>query len=293
MTTDQESSRFSGTLEEREKIERAIPAQAQAAAKQPRRLLVVSLNMRDGKVLRGHASIGYANLAVDLMGKRTEAYQAVFSNDVSMFRPEAIGKFDAVLFNNTCGVLFEDPELRRSLLEFVSGGGGLAGIHAAAATFVQYPRYDQWPQFGQMLGAYEDGGHPWKADEILTLKLDDPASPINAAFEGRDFQISDEVFQFRHGYSRDKLHVLLSVDTNKTDMNPSRRFLPERLADMDFAMSWIRRHGRGRVFYSSLGHNPSLFWDSRILRHFLAGLQFVLGDLDADATPQRPGGSGG
>ena len=68
-------------------------------------------------------------------------------------------------------------------------------------------------------------------------------------------------------------------------MSPPRRFLPERLADMDFAMSWIRRHGQGRVFYSSLGHNPELFWNPQILQHFLGGIQFALGDLEADATP--------
>jgi len=182
-------------------------------------------------------------------------------------------------------VLFEDPGLRQSLLDFVSGGKGLVGIHAAAATFVQYPVYDQWPPFGEMLGAYEDGGHPWRADEVITLKLDDPASPINAAFGGKGFEISDEVFQFRAPYSREKLHILQSIDTDKTDMNPPRRFLPARAADKDFAMAWVRSYGKGRVFYTSLGHNPHLFWDPKLLQHYLAGIQFALGDLEADTTP--------
>jgi hypothetical protein len=55
---------------------------------------------------------------------------------------------------------------------------------------------------------------------------------------------------------------------------------------MDLAMSWIRTHGQGRVFYSSFGHNPRMFWDGRILRHFLAGIQYALGDLQADDTPR-------
>ena len=285
MTEDQGSHQFVGTDEERLQIESALPREAQADPKQPRRLLVVTLNVRDGQVRRGHKSIGYANLAIDLMGQRTGAYEAVFSNETSMFRPEELERFDAICFNNTAGVLFDDPNLRKSLLDFVVNGKGLVGIHAAAATFVQYPRYDQFPEFGELLGAYESGGHPWRPDETITLKVDEPDHPVNAAFGGSGFEVQDEVFQFRQPYSRDRLRVLLSIDTDRTDMDPSRRFLPERFADMDFAMSWVRREGRGRVFYSSLGHNPALFRDPRILQHFLAGIQFAIGDLEADATP--------
>ncbi len=281
----QTTAAFAGTDEERELIEQAIPERAPAAAQKPRRLLVVTLNMRDGQERRGHKAIGYANLAIELMGQRTGAYETVFDNDVALFAPDRIAQFDAVCFNNTTGVLTGDDALRGSLLDFIAGGGGFAGIHAAAATFVQYPVYDQFPPFGQMLGAYENGGHPWRPDETITLKVDDPQSPINAAFGGECFEVQDEVFQFQQPYSRERLHVLLSIDTDKTDMDPARHFLPERYADRDFAMSWIRRHGEGRVFYSSLGHNPALFWDAAILQHFLAGIQFALGDLDADASP--------
>jgi type 1 glutamine amidotransferase len=243
--------------------------------------------VRDGKPGKGHPSIAHGNLAIRRMGERTGAYDAVFSNDVSMFRPEKLKQFDAVCFNNTVGVLFDDPELRKSLLDFVAGGKGFVGIHAAAATFVQWPRYDQWPQFGEMLGGYENGGHPWKPNETITLKVEAANHPINAAFGGRGFEISDEVFQFQQPYSRDKLRVLLSIDTTRTDMSPSRRFLPERAADKDFAISWVRRYGEGRVFYSSLGHNPHIFWNPAVLEHFLAGIQFALGDLEADAKPSR------
>jgi len=285
MTGNHNANQFAGTEEQRRSIELAVPSEAPAAPKRLRRLLVVTLNVRRGKIVRGHAAIGYANLAIELMGQRTGAYETVFSNEICMFQPGELGRFDAVCFNNTGGVLFDDPLLRRSLLDFVANGKGFIGIHAAAATFVDYPQYDQFPEFGELLGAYENGGHPWKADETITLKPADPGHPINAAFGGESFQIQDEVFQFQEPYSRERLRVLLCIDTEKTDMSPPRRFLPERLADMDFAISWIRRHGQGRVFYSSLGHNPQLFWNPQILQHFLAGIQFALGDLEADATP--------
>ncbi|MBI4876846.1 MAG: ThuA domain-containing protein, partial [Acidobacteria bacterium] len=84
--------------------------------------------------------------------RRTGAFEAVFSNDVELFPPDKIKQFDAICFNNTQGVLFEDPELKKSLLGFVAGGGGFAGFHAAVVSFVQHPKYDFWPPFGQMLG---------------------------------------------------------------------------------------------------------------------------------------------
>jgi len=275
------------TEQERQTIRQAIPKQRSVAPKKPRRLLVVTLNVRDGKVMNGHPSIPPANYAIELMGKTTGAFETVISNDMEMFRPERIKQFDAICFNNTVGVLFDDPELRQSLLDFVRNGGGFVGIHAAAATFVQYPKYDQWPAFGEMLGAYEDGGHPWGPDETITIKIEDPSHPLNAAFGGARFEISDEVFQFRHGYSRDELRILLAIDTDKTDMGPSRRILPERRRDKDLAMSWVRRYGDGRVFYTSFGHNKDIFWNGPLLKHILDGIQFALGDLRASTTPSN------
>jgi type 1 glutamine amidotransferase len=272
---------------ERQKIEGAIPRKASVAPKKPRRLLVVTLNVRDGKVTKGHPSIPHGNHAITLMGKTTGAYETIISNNIEMFRAANLRRFDAICFNNTVGVLFDDPELRQSLLDFVANGGGFVGIHAAAATFVQYPVYDQWPAFGQMLGAYEDGGHPWGPEETITIKVEDPSHPVNAAFEGRSFDIQDEVFQFRHGYSRDKLRILLAIDPDRTDMGPRRRILPERRKDKDLAMSWVRSYGKGRVFYTSFGHNKEIFWNAPLLRHILDGIQFALGDLEASTTPSN------
>lgn len=273
--------------QERQQIEQALPKECAVAPKKTRRLLVVTLNVRDGKVTKGHPSIPCGNQAIVRMGQTTGAYQTVISNDVEMFRPERIKAFDAICFNNTVGVLVDDPQLRQSLLDFVRNGGGFVGIHAAAATFVQYPVYDQWPAFGAMLGAYEDGGHPWGPDETITIKIDDPDHPVNAAFGGRGFEIQDEVFQFRHGYSRDKLRILLTIDPDKTDMGPTRRILPERRQDKDLALSWVRAYGQGRVFYTSFGHNKQIFWNGPILKHILDGIQFALGDLEASTIPSN------
>lgn len=135
------------TAEQQKKIDAALPHQAPTISKKPRRLLVTNLSMRDGQPWEGssHAIIPVHNYAIEQMGKITGAYEAVFNNDIELFRPENIQQFDAICFLNTVGVLFEDPELKKSLLDYIAGGKGFVEIHDAIATFVQYPVYDQFP----------------------------------------------------------------------------------------------------------------------------------------------------
>ena len=268
-----------------ELIYNAIPGMAMVSPEKPRKLLVFNLDIWNGEIRKGHPSVPYANYLLQLMGKKTGAYETYFSNDTMVFKSAYLNQFDAICFNNTVGVLFEDPVLRNNLLEFVYSGKGFFGIHAAGATFCQWPVYDQFPEFGEMLGGYENGGHPWKPHEWITLKMDEPSHPINRAFEGKGFDVSDEVFQFSAPYTRDRLRILLAIDTDKTDMSEERYILPERRADKDIAISWVRNYGRGRVFYTSLGHNAHINWNEKVLVHYLDGIQFVLGDLDAPATP--------
>jgi type 1 glutamine amidotransferase len=77
---------------------------------------------------------------------------------------------------------------------------------------------------------------------------------------------------------------------DKTEIISGRLIWPERRTDKDFAVSWIRGYGKGRVFYCFLGHNPQTFWNPSILQHYLAGIQFALGDLPAEATPSNKAG---
>ena len=288
VTGEDASSYYDNVSDEfRKQIEIAIPPEALAPSVKPRKLLVLNLHVNNGQVLSGHGSIDYANYAIKLTGEKTGAYQAYFTRDTLVFKKEILNQFDAICFNNTAGVLFEDEVLRQNLLDYIYSGKGFVGIHAAGATFVQYPVYDQFPEFGIMMGGYENGGHPWMDHEWINIKVEEPEHPLNQFFPYTNFDISDEVFQFSEPYTRDNLRILLKIDTARTDVSEQRRILPDRRADMDLAMSWIRRYGRGRVFYSSFGDNPHIFWDTRILHHDLAGIQYALGDLEAPTTPNN------
>lgn len=269
-----------GDTDDRQRIEQAIPTEAPAVPRRPRKLLIFDLNVNYG----GHASIPTANTAFTLMGKRTGAFETVVSRDPSVFQSESLRRFDAVFFNNTVGNCFEDPALRQSLVEFVYSGGGLMGVHGTSVAFTRWPgAIEDWPEFGIMLGAR--GANHKANNEHVFIKLDDPAHPVNQVFGGQDFDYRDEFFRVHEPYSRHRLRVLMSIDTPRTDMQQQPSYGAVVRADDDYALAWVRQYGRGRVFYCTIAHHPSVFWDPKMLQFYLAATQFALGDLPAPTTP--------
>ena len=127
-------------------------------------------------------------------------------------------QFDAVCLNNTVGNLFTDPVLRQNLLEFVLAGGGLAGHprnHRGVHRFSER-RTETWPEFGHMIGGR--GAAHLTQDEHVFIKLDEPDHPLNRPFGGQGFEHVGEFFRVSDPYSRDRVRVLMSIDTAKTDL---------------------------------------------------------------------------
>lgn len=281
-------SRVSEVTEEyRKLIEGAIPTEATVEPKEPRKILVLNLHYSGDELRSGHASIPYLNYAIEFMGNASGAWETEYTEDITDLNRENLAQYDALVFNNTAGVLTDDPEIRSALLDFVYAGGGFVGTHAAGATFCQWPNYDIFPEFGEMLGGFESGGHPWKPHEWIVLQVNDKTHPVGQSFLGFPMGVSDEVFQFTDPYSSNRQRIVLSIDTERTDMDPRRNILPERLIDGDIAISWVKRFGRGHVFYTALGHNEHIAWDFRSMQHYMDGIQFALGDLEAPTTPTR------
>lgn len=281
LATARVQTQAAGEGTEREKIEAAVPATAPAVPSKPRKLLIFDLNVD----YPGHGSIPAANLAFTLMGQKTGAFGTVISRDPAVFQRESLSQFDAVFFNNNVGNLFEDATLRQNLVEFVYGGGGLMGVHGTTVAFTRWTEgaREDWPEFGIMLGGR--GASHKAADEHVWIKLDEPGHPLNQPFGGLGFDYRSEFFRVHEPYSRDRVRVLFSIDTEKTDMNQSPAYGKLVRADNDYALAWVRQYGRGRVFYCTIAHSPSIFWDSKLLEFYLAATQFVLGDLPAPAIP--------
>ena len=156
-----------------------MPAQATVRPARPRKLLIFDLNVGYG----GHPSAKVANVAFTLMGQKTGAFETEVSNDPAVFQRESLKRFDAVFFNNTVGNCFTNAELRQNLLEFVTGGGGLLGVHGTSVAFTRWPgAIEDWPEFGVMLGAR--GANHKASDEHVWIKLDDRDHPLNRVFGG-------------------------------------------------------------------------------------------------------------
>lgn len=270
------------TPEERQQIEAALPAKAPAVPAARRKLLIFSLNVG----YPGHRSIAHAKLAMELMGRRTGAFETVASDDPAVFQRESLRRFDAVFFNNTVGNPFTDPVLRQNLADFVYGGGGLLGVHGTTVAFTRWPgAVEDWPEFGRMIGGR--GARHRENTEPVFVKVEDPAHPLTAVFDPRGFEYRDEFFRVGPPYSRDRLRVLLSIDVQKTDLERGKYAGHPERTDKDYALSWVQQYGRGRVFYSTIAHSPKVFWDPAMLKYYLGAVQFALGDLPAPALASR------
>ncbi len=251
-------------------IEAALPKQKQSPAK-PRRLLV--FYRTEGFV---HSSIPVGLLSVKRLGESTGAFTTTASEDMAMFEPSALAGFDAVVFLNTTGLKFESPVHRQALLDFVKSGKGIAGIHAATDNF------PTWPE-GQALMGGVFHGHPWNAKDLSAVKIDEPAHALTQSFGGRGFWIREEIYQLKAPYSRERQRVLLSLDMSKPEnARPADKI---KRTDNDFAISWLRAEGKGRVFYTSLGHREDVYFAPSVLGHMFDGLRYALGDLAADDVP--------
>lgn len=277
------------------KILAAAPGRARVNPAKPRKALVwiTPGHLMERDPHKGYC-IPYGAEAFRVLGTKTGAYQPVISDDLAMFVPEKLREFDAVIFNNSSGPWItptdadmQRPEfsslgkdkqrvetvLRNALLDYVSQGGGIAAIHYSIGA------NRHWPAFRELMGASMDG-HPW--NEEVGIRIEEPEHPLLAAFGGTSrIRLTDEIFQFREPYSRESQRVLLSIDTATTNMDV--KWL--RRKDNDWGLAWVRSVERGRVFYTAIGHRTKTFWNPTVLRFYLDGIQFAIGDLEATAKP--------
>jgi uncharacterized protein len=194
----------------------------------------------------------------------------VGKENIGRINKETLKNFDVVLFFTTGNPLTKE-ELA-DLREWVKNGGALTGTHCATDT--QYSD----TVYGDLIGAYFKT-HPPGLQKIK-VKVEDPKHPAAAGFEdGMEYQ--DEMYIFKDApYTREKLHIILSIqaDTFKIDPKIAR-------ADGDYAISWCREEGKGKVFYTSFGHDPKVWKDEKFQKHLIGGLKWATGELKGDATP--------
>ncbi|HUT37496.1 MAG TPA: ThuA domain-containing protein [Planctomycetota bacterium] len=295
--------RFSRRPAERElqQIEAAAPDKAPAAPAKPRRVLCYGR-------LWTHLANAFTEESVKIFGRKTGAFEVVAGDDPRLLLPESLKTFDALFLNGLhdpqpflplnwktlppdelAAAKKLDTEIKQSILAFVmEDGKGIAGIEGSIAAL------GDWKEFGEMMGAFYNGHYRGKH----VYKVEEPKHPVAACLEGKDIELDDQSYLPGPPYSRKKVRVLLSLDLTKTPdptTNEKQAWLKgheKRQVDYtgrekDYAISWVRQHGKGRVFYCSLGVDWRTYLNPAFLRYLLAGIQFAIGDLPGDTTPSE------
>jgi acetyl esterase/lipase/type 1 glutamine amidotransferase len=193
---------------------------------------------------------------------------------------EALKRYDGVVFLNTTGDLpFPDPE---AFYKWVEEGHAVIGMHAAADTLHGDSRY------ARMLGG-EFANHGAQV-EVNVLNAD-PEHPATAGL-GSKLNLFEEVYLFKN-YDRAQVHDLLVMDEHPNTEEPGH-----------YPVTWVKSFGKGRVFYTSLGHREDV-WDPEwkdpagkrenppevaeaYQKHLLGGIRWALGL----AERERPGRAG-
>ena len=176
-----------------------------------------------------------------------------------------IKKFDAIVLYTTLS-----PRINRdALLKWVRDGGTLIGVHCATDSF-----YD-WKEYGKMMGGYFKRHGCTHKD--VHIKVENTKHPATRML-GKEWVIHDEIYQFREdSFSRDNVATLMSIDTEATpEANLTREF-HNMERGKDYPVSWTNTEGKGRVFYTSLGHRADVWTNPKFQQHLMGGIAWALG----------------
>ncbi len=233
-----------------------------------------------------HEAISHALSTIERLGRQTGLWDTFIRTDTEAltktkleYNAKNLNDFDAVLFY-TGGNLEMTDRQKADFLSFIHDEGkGFIGVHSATITFTN------WPEYGEMIGGYFDE-HPWKTFDAPIL-VEDPKFPGMSQWPSA-FTIKDEIYQIKD-FSRDKCRVLMRLDASKLDLkNPK-----VHRADQDFAVAWAKMYGKGRVYYSTLGHVEENWDRPDFQQMYIGAIKWALGLVDADVTPRpAPNNSG-
>ncbi len=201
-----------------------------------------------------------------------EAIKQVLAEKMS---PAALKNYDAIIFANTTGDLpLPDKD---AFIAWVKAGGGFVGMHSASDTFHNFAPYIE------MVGA-----------EFKTHEAQVEVDPINEDAQcpacqhlPANWKVFDEIYQFKN-FDRTKVHGLLTLDKHPNNKTPG-----------DYPISWCKEFGKGRVFYTALGHREDV-WDPQApdrknpkelaeayQKHILAGIKWAAGLETWNVKPQK------
>jgi uncharacterized protein len=224
-----------------------------SAAKASKRVLVVTVT----KGFR-HESIGTAERLIQRLADKSGAFTVDYARSDDELRTKTAAKaldgYDAVVFAHTTGdIPLAD---RAAFLEWIKAGHGFVGIHSASDTF------HGDTQFLTMLGGEFDYH---REQATVQVRVQDEKHP-SAKGLGASFQTHDEIYLFKN-FTRSDVHMVLALDKH-----------PNTGEAGFFPLAWTRDVGKGRVFYTALGHRDDVLESAWYGDHLLGGLMWALGE---------------
>lgn len=239
-----------------------------------------------------HWTAPHNNEMLKILAKKSGIFDITIAYDISSFDKDNLKKYDAIILNNSNPAgpkrdLFWDllkkntnltdeaivklaQQYEQNLMEYVAKGGGLMILHGAITV------QNNSPEFSKMTGGSFDY-HP--KQQQMHVKEVDPAHPLVQAFKGKGLTHIDEPYFFKNAYFDYNFRPLLYIEADKLEG------VKEAVSNNIIYVSWIKRHGKGRVFYSSPSHNAQSMEQPGLLQFFLDGLQYVVGDLKVNDSP--------
>ena len=196
-----------------------------------------------------HTSISVAVEAIENMG-RNNSFAVHSTDDSTLFNNQSLNQYETIVFLNTTGdVLNEDQQ--SSFQEYIRGGGGFVGIHAASDT--EY----EWEWYGNLVGAYFKNHPDVQQAEIV---IEDNTHPSTSHLQST-WILTDEWYNFQNN-PRSTVHVLAVLNESSYtggDMG-------------DHPIAWYHKYDGGRAWYTGLGHREELYSDPQFAKHLLGGI---------------------
>ncbi len=211
----------------------------------------------------------FAHAEERLIEAATGIFDVTATQDCGALTAQNLAEHEALVFYTT-GELPVTDEQKAALMDWIAQGGAFVGVHSATDTFYEFPPYQE------LLGGAFDG-HPWTQE--VRVRVEDGGHPATAHLPAT-FEVEDEIYQHR-AFRRHPVRVLMSLDTTSVDASLGAR------ADGDYALAWCRDWGRGRVFYTALGHRAELWQDPSFLTHLLGGAKWAVEGPDYAPPPPR------
>ena len=234
----------------------------------PKKILVItqSAGFRHQPVNRKGKETCQVEDVLAKIGKSSGIFTTVNSqNSIEAITRDNLKQFDGIFFYTT-GMLLPDGDPREALMDFIKSGKGFVGAHSAADTFKKYQGY-----VSMINGSF--AGHPWNAGSNNGFLNHEPTHPT-VAMLGKEFMWKDEIYQYNN-FDPSAVRVLFSLNMAK-----SKPQMPYHVP-----VCWVRNYGKGRVFFTNLGHNGSTWENKTFQKHLIEGFKWSLKLTDGPAEP--------